>query len=69
VTCAPDRLPAALWEQLRPGGRIVIPIGEPDRIQQLVVISKTPDGQRRTQQITEVRFVPMTGRDDAPEGP
>lgn len=61
VTCAPEDLPSALWEQLAPGGRIVIPIGRQDAIQRLVVISKTPDGQRRTQMITEVRFVPMTG--------
>ena len=60
VTCAPEQLPAPLWEQLAPGGRIVIPVGPPDRVQRLVVISKTPDGGRRTQTITEVRFVPMT---------
>ena len=69
VTCAPGRLPPALWEQLRPGGRIVIPIGPADRIQRLVVISKTADGQRRTQHITEVRFVPMTGNAGARKGP
>jgi protein-L-isoaspartate(D-aspartate) O-methyltransferase len=69
VTCAPDQLPPALWEQLRPGGRIVIPIGPADRIQRLVVISKTSDGQRRTQHITEVRFVPMTGNAGAGKGP
>ena len=62
VTCAPEQLPQPLWDQLKPGGRIVIPVGGVDRIQQLVVVSKTPDGQRRTRTITEVRFVPMTGR-------
>lgn len=62
VTCAPDELPKALWEQLKPGGRIVIPIGSVDRVQQLVVVSKDAAGQRRTQTITEVRFVPMTGK-------
>jgi protein-L-isoaspartate(D-aspartate) O-methyltransferase len=62
VTCAPEDLPKPLWQQLKPGGRIVIPIGPSWRIQQLVVIAKTADGQRRTQTITEVRFVPMTGK-------
>ncbi|MCY2953544.1 MAG: protein-L-isoaspartate(D-aspartate) O-methyltransferase [Planctomycetota bacterium] len=62
VTCAPEQLPQPLWDQLKPGGRIVIPVGGVDRIQRLVVVSKTPDGQRRTRTITEVRFVPMTGR-------
>jgi protein-L-isoaspartate(D-aspartate) O-methyltransferase len=60
VTCAPDKLPQPLWDQLQPGGRIVIPIGPQNRIQQLVLISKTPDGNQRTQTITEVRFVPLT---------
>lgn len=62
VTCAPEELPEPLWEQLKPGGRIVIPVGGADDVQSLVVVSKTPDGQRRTQAITDVRFVPMTGR-------
>jgi protein-L-isoaspartate(D-aspartate) O-methyltransferase len=59
VTCAPESLPQALWNQLKPGGRIVIPIGPVDRVQRLVVVSKTPDGQRRTDTVTDVRFVPM----------
>lgn len=62
VTCAPEELPEPLWEQLKPGGRIVIPVGGVDRVQRLVVVSKSPDGQRRMQTITEVRFVPMTRR-------
>lgn len=61
VTCAPEELPKALWEQLKPGGRIVIPIGPAARVQKLVVVSKSADGRRREETITEVRFVPMTG--------
>ena len=60
VTCAPEELPGPLWEQLKPGGRIVIPVGPADRVQKLVVISKTEDGRRRTQTVTDVLFVPMT---------
>ena len=60
VTCAPEKLPDPLWQQLKPGGRVVIPVGPADRVQQLVVVSKTEDGQRRTQTVTDVQFVPMT---------
>ena len=60
VTCAPEELPEPLWEQLKPGGRIVIPVGPVRRVQKLVVISRTEDGKRRTQTVTEVQFVPLT---------
>ena len=63
VTCAADQVPRALWDQLRPGGRIVIPIGRPDSIQRLEVISKTVDGQRERRMIIPVRFVPMTKKE------
>ena len=60
VTCAPDHLPDPLWEQLKPGGRIVIPVGERGGIQELVVIEKTESGERRSRTIIDVRFVPLT---------
>ena len=63
VSCAPEKLAEPLWQQLKPGGRIVIPVGPANRIQQLVVVSKTDDGQRRTQTVTDVQFVPMTRQD------
>jgi protein-L-isoaspartate(D-aspartate) O-methyltransferase len=69
VTCAPESLPQPLWEQLKPGGRIVIPIGPVDRVQRLVVVSKTPDGQRRTETVTDVRFVPMIRKPLRPYSP
>ncbi|HSW47400.1 MAG TPA: protein-L-isoaspartate(D-aspartate) O-methyltransferase [Phycisphaerae bacterium] len=62
VTCAADQVPQPLWDQLAPGGRIVIPIGRPDSIQRLEVITKTPDGQRERRTVIPVRFVPMTGK-------
>jgi len=62
VTCAADDLPQPLWDQLKPGGRIVIPVGGPGTIQRLEVISKTADGTRDSQTIIWVRFVPMTGK-------
>jgi len=61
VTCAAGHLPAPLWKQLAPGGRIVIPIGGPYQTQRLVVITKEPDGSRRSKTVLAVRFVPMTG--------
>ena len=62
VTCAAGHLPPPLWEQLAPGGRIVVPIGSPYEVQRLVVLTKTPEGRRRSRTISAVRFVPMTGR-------
>jgi protein-L-isoaspartate(D-aspartate) O-methyltransferase len=59
VTCAPEKVPQPLTEQLREGGRMIIPIG-PSLDQQLVLLEKTSGRlvQRRT---LPVRFVPMTG--------
>jgi protein-L-isoaspartate(D-aspartate) O-methyltransferase len=62
VTCAAGHLPTPLWEQLKPGGKIVIPIGGTFAVQRLVVVEKTPEGKRRTNSVMDVRFVPMTGR-------
>lgn len=62
VTCAAGHLPPLLWTQLKPGGRIVIPIGEMTGVQRLVVVRKTADGERTSRTVMPVRFVPMTGR-------
>jgi len=62
VTCAAGHLPPPLWDQIRPGGRIVIPIGGTFAVQRLVVVEKTADGKRKTDSVMDVRFVPMTGR-------
>lgn len=59
VTCAPDHVPAPLAEQLREGGRMIIPVGELGD-QQLVLLRK--EGGALTQKtVLPVRFVPMTG--------
>ncbi len=62
VTCAAGHLPPALWEQIKPGGRIVIPIGGPFEVQRLVVVTKSEHGTRRSKTIMPVRFGPMTGK-------
>ena len=59
VTAAPERVPQALLDQLRIGGRLVIPVGV--WTQELVRITRTPTGFER-ETITPVRFVPMTGK-------
>ena len=59
VTCAAGHLPPPLWEQLKPGGRIVIPIGGAGEVQKLVLITKTKDGKRESKTLSWVRFVPL----------
>jgi protein-L-isoaspartate(D-aspartate) O-methyltransferase len=58
VTCAPPEVPKPLLQQLAEGGRMVIPVG--DWWQELVLIEKK-NGKIVKQNITPVRFVPMTG--------
>jgi protein-L-isoaspartate(D-aspartate) O-methyltransferase len=60
VTCAAGHLPPPLWDQLKPGGRIVIPIGGQYEVQRLVVVTKQEDGSRKSETIMAVRFVPLT---------
>ena len=61
VTAAASHIPRPLIEQLRPGGRMVIPVGERFATQQLLLIEKSADGGIVTRQIAAVRFVPLTG--------
>ena len=59
VTAAPDHVPPALIAQLKPGGRLVIPVGPVLSIQELQVIQKDSSGKTRTEHIIPVRFVPL----------
>lgn len=61
VTAAPGHVPPRLIEQLRVGGRMVIPVG--DESQELLLIEKSETGIA-TKNITAVRFVPMTGESE-----
>ena len=60
VTAAPDHVPPALVEQLKPGGRLVIPVGASWLAQELQVIRKDADGRTVTRRTLPVRFVPLT---------
>lgn len=66
VTCAAGHVPPPLWDQLAPGGRMVVPIGGPFDVQRLVVLTKRPDGSRHSRTVIPVSFVPMTGRIETP---
>ncbi|MEW6197396.1 MAG: protein-L-isoaspartate(D-aspartate) O-methyltransferase [Planctomycetota bacterium] len=66
VTCAAGHVPPPLWDQLKPGGRMVIPIGGVYETQRLLVLTKEPDGARRSRNVLPVRFVPMTGKIEKP---
>lgn len=59
VTAAPEQIPQKLVEQLKPGGRMVLPVGEPFFGQDLLVVKKDRTGQVTTQETIPVRFVPM----------
>ena len=59
VTAAAPHIPPPLIEQLKDGGRMVIPVGTPYMIQMLVLVTKD-GGEVRTQNLLPVRFVPLT---------
>jgi len=61
VTAAADHVPPPLVEQLKNGGRMVIPVGSRFFVQQLVLVVKDDQGKLTTRQLLPVRFVPLTG--------
>jgi protein-L-isoaspartate(D-aspartate) O-methyltransferase len=60
VTAAAPEIPDPLLEQLRPGGRMVIPVGWPHGNQELVLIEKGQDGAISRRVVLQVAFVPLT---------
>jgi protein-L-isoaspartate(D-aspartate) O-methyltransferase len=58
VTAAPNHVPPALIAQLKPGARLVIPVGE--LFQELMVVVKAADGTTTSTRVVPVRFVPLT---------
>jgi protein-L-isoaspartate(D-aspartate) O-methyltransferase len=61
VTAAASHVPPPLIAQLKPGGRMVIPVGNRFLTQHLLLIEKTEGEEIVTRQIAAVRFVPLTG--------
>jgi protein-L-isoaspartate(D-aspartate) O-methyltransferase len=58
VTTAPDLIPPPLLQQLKPGGKMMIPAGIPDQ-QQLLLVERGEDGKTTTKEILAVRFSEM----------
>lgn len=59
VTAALDHVPQPLIDQLKPGGRLVMPVGEHGGIQKLTVLEKSQTGEMMTREHGPVRFVPF----------
>jgi protein-L-isoaspartate(D-aspartate) O-methyltransferase len=64
VTAAPDLIPSPLIYQLKPGGRMILPVGLPDD-QHLILVNKDGDGRLTTKELLQVRFSLL----DDPEQP
>jgi protein-L-isoaspartate(D-aspartate) O-methyltransferase len=60
VTAGAEEVPAPLLQQLKPGGRLVIPVGPRERVQELLLIEKKADGTVTRRKVLPVRFVPFT---------
>jgi len=62
VTAGAPFVPQPLVEQLKPGGKMVIPVGPRDGAQDLMLIEKAADGTLASRVVIPVRFVPLTGK-------
>jgi len=62
VTAASSHIPPPLLKQLKPGGRMIIPVGSRFLVQHLLLVTKDLSGDIRTRQILPVLFVPLTGK-------
>lgn len=69
VTAAPERVPERLIEQLRPGGRMVVPVGSRWGAQSLELIERSEDGEVERSPVAAVRFVPLIAAEEEPEEP
>jgi protein-L-isoaspartate(D-aspartate) O-methyltransferase len=64
VTAAASHIPRPLKDQLKPGARLVIPVGLPHMTQQLMMVEKDETGRTFTSNVLAVAFVPLTGGTD-----
>ena len=67
VTAAPRDVPRPLIEQLKPGGRLVVPVGGQSAGQSLLVLEKQPDGTIVRRTVLAVRFVPLVDQAGKPQ--
>ena len=65
VTAAASHIPPALIEQLKPGGRMVVPVGLPHSYQELMLLVKDEDGTTQTESLLGVAFVPLITDEDS----
>ena len=63
VTAAATHIPEALVEQLKPGGRMAIPVGLPYSYQELMLVSKDEQGKTVTESVLGVAFVPLVDKE------
>ncbi|MCZ6724343.1 MAG: protein-L-isoaspartate(D-aspartate) O-methyltransferase [Gammaproteobacteria bacterium] len=61
VTAAGNHIPPPLLQQLKPGGKMIIPVGSRFSTQQLILITRSENDEFITRQVLPVRFVPLTG--------
>lgn len=67
VTAAPDLVPTPLIQQLKPGGRMVVPAGASLETQQLMLVEKDASGRVKMKDLLPVRFTPLTTGSDEDE--
>jgi protein-L-isoaspartate(D-aspartate) O-methyltransferase len=63
VTAGGPKVPSTLREQLRVGGRLVIPIGTDPRVQELVRVTRIAEDEYKQEDLADVRFVPLIGEE------
>ena len=63
VTAAPEQVPQPLIDQLKPGGRLIVPVGPRFTVQELQLIEKDAAGKVSTKTVSPVMFVPLRRRD------
>ncbi len=60
VTAASEHIPPPLIKQLKPGGKMIIPVGSPMQVQTLMMVEKNKNGKIKTNSLLPVVFVPFT---------
>jgi erythromycin esterase-like protein len=63
VTAGGPKVPSTLREQLRVGGRLVIPVGSDPRVQELVRVTRIAEDEYKQEDLADVRFVPLIGEE------